>query len=288
MEPLTPEELRVVACLVEKQLTTPDSYPLTENAVVAACNQLSNRNPVVAYDNNTVRVTLTALRQRGLARVIHTPGARVPKHRHILDDALGLNEAEVSLLAVLALRGPQTVGELRTRTERMHEFASLSEVEEVLEGLAARDEPLVVRLERQPGQKEARYAQLLAGPPDTVPAASAVGGVPAAGSSHISPPTTAASGAASPPAGAPAAAADTYTGWAEEDRPQRAAPAPAGPPGSAAATVDADRLAALEKRLADVESELAILQAEHRELREELGLSPRRPPAGEAPAIEPD
>ncbi|HKN40882.1 MAG TPA: YceH family protein, partial [Acidimicrobiia bacterium] len=166
MEPLTPEELRVVACLVEKQFTTPDSYPLTENAVVAACNQLSNRNPVVAYDNNTVRVTLTALRQRGFARVVHTPGARVPKHRQILDDALGLSRAEVSLLAVLALRGPQTVGELRTRTERMHDFASLSEVEEVLESLAARDEALVARLERQPGQKEARYAQLLAGPVD--------------------------------------------------------------------------------------------------------------------------
>ncbi|MCA1843117.1 MAG: YceH family protein, partial [Actinobacteria bacterium] len=166
MEPLTSEELRIVACLVEKQFTTPDSYPLTENAVVAACNQLSNRNPVVAYDNNSVRVTLTALRQRGLARVIHTPGARVPKHRQILDEALGLSRGEVSLLAVLALRGPQTVGELRTRTERMHDFAALSEVEETLEGLAARDEPLVMRLERQPGQKEARYAQLLSGQPD--------------------------------------------------------------------------------------------------------------------------
>src|SRR5947208_10612240 len=166
VERLTPEELRVVSCLVEKQFTTPDSYPLTENAVVAACNQLSNRNPVVDYDHNAVRVTLTALRQRGFARVIHTPGARVPKHRQILDDALGLSRGEVSLLAVLALRGPQTVGELRTRTERMHDFASLSEVEEALEGLAARDEPLVARLERQPGQKEARYAQLLAGPVD--------------------------------------------------------------------------------------------------------------------------
>ena len=166
MEPLSPEELRVVACLVEKQFTTPDSYPLTENAVVAACNQLSNRNPVVAYDNSTVRVTLTNLRQRGLARVIHTPGARVPKHRQILDEALGLSRGEVSLLAVLALRGPQTVGELRTRTERMHDFGGLSEVEEMLEALATRDEPLVVRLERQPGQKEARFAQLLGGPVD--------------------------------------------------------------------------------------------------------------------------
>jgi uncharacterized protein YceH (UPF0502 family) len=238
MEPLTPEELRVVACLVEKQLTTPDSYPLTENALVAACNQLSNRNPVVAYDNSTVRVTLTALRQRGMARVIHTPGARVPKHRHVLDDALELSEAEVSLLAVLSLRGPQTVGELRTRTDRMHDFASLSEVEETLEGLASRDDPLVVRLERQPGQKETRFTQLLGGPVDAAVYAAA---------------------------------------YAAEDRPERgersdgsATPSPARP----------DRIAALEERLAAVETELSLLQAEHRELREELGLgAPGRPAA---------
>ena len=230
MEPLTPEELRVVACLVEKQFTTPDSYPLTENAVVAACNQLSNRNPVVAYDNNTVRVTLTALRQRGFARVVHTPGARVPKHRQILDDALGLSRAEVSLLAVLALRGPQTVGELRTRTERMHDFASLSEVEEVLEGLAARDEPLVARLERQPGQKEARYAQLLAGPVDDA---------------------------------APA-----------EDRPDRAERAESWVTASPSRP---DRVAALEQRVESLEAELAILRAEHQELREELGLGGASP-----------
>jgi uncharacterized protein YceH (UPF0502 family) len=280
MEPLTPEELRVVACLVEKHFTTPDSYPLTENAVVAACNQLSNRNPVVAYDTNTVRVTLTALRQRGLARVIHTPGARVPKHRHILDEALGLSRAEVSLLAVLALRGPQTVGELRTRTERMHDFASLPEVEEVLEGLAARDEPLVVKLERQPGQKEARYAQLLAGPPDTAVAS----GAAATGTMA---PTTAAAGAASPAPGVPASSADRATGWAEEDRPERAAPAPVGA-SAAAPAADPERLAALEKRLAAVEAELAILQAEHREMRDDLGLGDRPPVGGGAPAIEPD
>jgi uncharacterized protein len=269
MEPLTPEELRVVACLVEKQLTTPDSYPLTENAVVSACNQLSNRNPVVAYDNNTVRVTLTALRQRGLARVIHTPGARVPKHRHLLDDALGLSAGEVALVTVLALRGPQTVGELRTRTERMHEFTSLSEVEEVLEGLAGRDEPLVARLERAPGQKEARYAQLLAGPPDTAVASAAPGG------------------RSEPPLDVPASAADTDADWAEEVRPARApAPAVGGP-----SAIEPDRVAALEKRLADVESELAILQAEHRELRQELGLGTHRPPPAEpdaGPMLEPD
>ena len=266
MEPLTSEELRIVACLVEKQLTTPDSYPLTENAVVAACNQLSNRNPVVAYDTNTVRVTLTGLRQRGLARVIHTPGARVPKHRHILDEALKLSEGEVSLLAVLALRGPQTVGELRTRTERMHEFTSLSEVEEVLEGLGARDEPLVVRLERQPGQKEARYAQLIGGPVDAAYTTSAAPG----------------SGAAPTP-GTPAALADSHADWVEEDRPARAPAAAAGTSTAPIAPVGPDRLAALEARLAAVEAELAILQVEHQELREDLGAGAARsttaPPA---------
>jgi hypothetical protein len=237
---------------------------------VAACNQLSNRNPVVAYDNNTVRVTLTALRQRGLARVIHTPGARVPKHRHIVDEALGLSRGEVSLLAVLALRGPQTVGELRTRTERMHDFAGLSEVEEALEGLAAREEPLVVRLERQPGQKEARYAQLLGGPVD------AAYTTPAAPGSR-----------AAPAAGAPATLADSHAGWVEEDRPARAAAvAPAGPSTTPAAPVGSDRLAALEARLAAVEAELAILQAEHREVQEDLGLGAIRP--SPPPAAPPD
>ena len=269
MEPLTPEELRIVACLVEKQFTTPDSYPLTENAVVSACNQLSNRNPVVAYDNSTVRVTLTELRQRGLARVIHTPGARVPKHRHILDEALGLSRGDVALLAVLALRGPQTVGELRTRTERMHDFASLGEVEKALEGLAEREEPLVVRLERQPGQKEARYAQLLGGPVDaayTTPAAPGSGAAPAAG--------------------APAASADSHADWVEEDRPARAAATAAGPSTTPAAPVGPERLAALEARLAAVEADLAILQAEHHELRDELGLGAARStaPASDATA----
>ncbi len=163
MEPLTPEEVRVAGCLVEKQMTTPDSYPLTHNALVAACNQLSNRNPVVSYDDSIVMHALAALRSKALARMLHVPGSRGPKHRHVLDETLELDRGELALLAVLGLRGPQTVGELRTRTERMHPFASLSEVEEALERLGARPEPLVIRLERQPGQKEARYAHLLSG-----------------------------------------------------------------------------------------------------------------------------
>ncbi|MGH9039916.1 MAG: YceH family protein [Acidimicrobiia bacterium] len=166
MEPLSPEEVRVAGCLVEKQMTTPDSYPLTHNALVSACNQLSNRNPVVSYDDSIVMHALGALRAKGLARVLHVPGSRGPKHRHVLDETLEIDRGEVALLAVLGLRGPQTVGELRTRTERMHPFASLGEVEEALERLGARPEPLVIRLERQPGQKEARYAHLLSGPPD--------------------------------------------------------------------------------------------------------------------------
>lgn len=163
MEPLTPEEVRVAGCLVEKQLATPDYYPLTQNALIAACNQLSNRHPVVSYGDATVRQALAALRAKQLARVIHIPGSRVPKHRHVLDEGLGLDRAELALLSVLALRGPQTVGELRTRTERLHEFGSLSQVEETLEGLAARPDPLVLRLERHPGRKESRYAHLLGG-----------------------------------------------------------------------------------------------------------------------------
>ncbi|MGH9001547.1 MAG: DUF480 domain-containing protein, partial [Acidimicrobiia bacterium] len=124
MEPLSAEEVRVAGCLVEKQMTTPDSYPLTHNALVAACNQLSNRNPVVSYDDSIVMHALAALRSKQLARMIHVPGSRGPKHRHVLDETLELDLGELALLAVLGLRGPQTVGELRTRTERMHPFAS--------------------------------------------------------------------------------------------------------------------------------------------------------------------
>ena len=166
MDALSPEEIRVLGSLIEKSLTTPDNYPLTQNALIAACNQLSNRNPVVAYDDNTVRLTLNALRNRSLARIIHIPGSRAPKHRHVLDEALELDRHELALMCVLMLRGAQTSGELRSRTERMTQFASLTEVEETLERLADRPDPLVLRLERAPGQKESRWVHLLAGEPD--------------------------------------------------------------------------------------------------------------------------
>jgi uncharacterized protein len=158
---LTSEEGRVLGCLVEKELTTPQQYPLTENALMAACNQATNRDPVVAYDVATVRITARSLREKGLLRMVHRAGERSDKHRHLLDSSLALSHGQMTVLAVLLLRGPQTLAELRLRSERMHAFDTLAEVQTELVALTDRDDPLVVRLERQPGRKEARYGQLL-------------------------------------------------------------------------------------------------------------------------------
>jgi uncharacterized protein len=161
---LSPEEARVLGALVEKELTTPQHYPLTENSLVLACNQTTGRNPVVSYNQSIVRPALIALREQGLVRDVRRSGERSVKHRQLLDEALGLDRAELAVVAVLLLRGPQTLGELRTRTERMHGFESLEAVQTILDRLANRDEPLVGRMGRQPGQKEARYTHLLADP----------------------------------------------------------------------------------------------------------------------------
>ena len=178
---LTAEEGRVLGCLVEKQLTTPQQYPLTENALTAACNQSTSRDPVVAYDTATVRLAVRSLRERGLLRTVHRTGERSEKHRHLLDDALGLAAPQQVLLALLLLRGPQTAAELRARAERMHAFGSTEEVEDELSSMGDRPEPLVALLARQPGQKEARYAQRLAtGVPVDVAAPAAPGPRPAA------------------------------------------------------------------------------------------------------------
>lgn len=163
-------EGRVLGCLVEKQLLTPQAYPLTDNAVVAACNQTTSREPVVQFDTATVRLAVRTLREHGLVRTVHRTGERADKHEHRLAEVFGLSPAEVVLIAVLLLRGPQTAGELRARTERMHQFSSIDEVESVLEDLADRLDPLVVRLGRPPGRKEARYADALV-PHEVVPAA---------------------------------------------------------------------------------------------------------------------
>ena len=152
----------MLGALVEKELTTPQGYPLTDNALLAACNQTTSRDPVVSYDVATLRIAVRSLREQGLLRTVHRTGERSDKHRHELPTALDLSLEQVAVLAVLLLRGPQTAAEVRTRSERLHPFVAIEEVERVLGELAARGEPLVTRLERQPGRKEARWAQLLA------------------------------------------------------------------------------------------------------------------------------
>ena len=157
-------EIRVLGCLIEKQRTTPEAYPLSLNALRAACNQTTNRDPVVDYNDGTIRAALERLSRKGWARLASGPGSRAAKYRHLLGDALGLSDEEISLLAVLMLRGPQTVGELKARSDRLHRFESLSDVERALAGLVARE--VAARLPRRPGQKEERYAQLLGGDAD--------------------------------------------------------------------------------------------------------------------------
>ena len=152
-------ELRVLGCLIEKQRTTPDVYPLSLNALRAACNQATNRDPVVSYDEPEIRAALDRLSRKRWARLASGPGSRAAKYRHLLDEALELADPEISLLAVLMLRGAQTPGELKQRAERLHHFPSTVDVEATLQALIDRE--LVVRLPRRPGQKEERYAQLL-------------------------------------------------------------------------------------------------------------------------------
>lgn len=160
---LTPNEVRVLASLVEKQLTTPEYYPLTLNALTAACNQKSNRDPVMSLGDTEIQAAIDSLRDQSLVYLYYGTGTRTVKYKHMLPGVFELDARAVAVLAVLMLRGPQTIGEIRERSGRMHEFGDLNEVQETLDDLAKRDEPLLVRLERQPGQKEARYAHLLSG-----------------------------------------------------------------------------------------------------------------------------
>ena len=177
---LTASEIRVLGCLLEKQRTTPDVYPLTLNALRMACNQSTNRDPVVNYDDDVLRDALHRLGRRGYTRL--ASGNRSPKFRHLLAEALPLSENEQATLCVLMLRGPQTPGELKQRTERMHAFADLAGVHGTLEQLIERG--LVARLERRPGQKEERYSQLLGeGAEEDPPGLSLSAGVEAPASS---------------------------------------------------------------------------------------------------------
>jgi uncharacterized protein YceH (UPF0502 family) len=161
---LSAAEVRVLGALIEKQITTPDYYPLSLNALINACNQLTNREPVVSFDDQTVIKAADGLRDKRLATLFHGAESRVAKYRHSFADVFPLTPAQVAVICVLMLRGPQTLGELRTRSERLFAFDNLPEVEAALNELAAHQPAFVTKLPRQPGTKEARYAHLLSGP----------------------------------------------------------------------------------------------------------------------------
>ena len=180
---LDPTETRVAGALIEKALATPDHYPLTLNSLVAACNQKSSREPVTDYSERQVQEAAERLMRRGLVGTTAGAGHRVAKFRHTLDRSLDLSRRELAALAVLMLRGPQTPGEIRTRTNRLADFASVEDAEEAIWMLGDRDEPLVVKLPRESGQSTDRYAHTLSGEVEAAPAEDADdgAGVPVAG-----------------------------------------------------------------------------------------------------------
>lgn len=175
---LDPVEARILGCLLEKQKTTPDSYPLTLNALRLACNQSTNRDPVVDYDEELIFDTIQKLHRKGLTRSASGHGSRASKYRHLTGEVLAVDEAGEAVLAVLLLRGAQTPGELKTRTERMHAFDGLEEMDRTLDALVAAG--YVERLERRPGEKQVRYRQLLTEDDEAQPSAAATPAAPAA------------------------------------------------------------------------------------------------------------
>ena len=243
---LTSEEGRVIGALIEKQLTTPQQYPLTLNSLVLACNQSSNREPVVSYEEHTVQTALTSLRNAELIGFVYpSHGRSVTRYRHTLAERLGLDDRELAILAVLLLRGPQTAGELRARTERMARFDGIDAVDADLVRLSEKAEPLVVRQSRRPGQKEERWTQLFcpAAAGEAVEYERAESG-PAGGSfSH---------------GGA------TIRSIGDED----------GPPSGSGASSDSsadDRLASLGEELAALRAEVEALKDAFDLLRDQLG-----------------
>jgi uncharacterized protein YceH (UPF0502 family) len=229
---LTPPEQRVLGCLIEKRWTTPDQYPLSLNGLRLACNQSTNRDPVTGYDEATVREAAQRLCLYGLARLASGHGSRATKYRHLAEEALDLGREELAVLAVLLLRGPQTPGELKARTERMAPLASLDDVERVLGVLSERG--YARRLGRRPGQKEDRFEHLLGG----------AGGAGVDGDGAFAPPAPAQATPTADPVSPPAA------------------PAPPAAPTPAAAENGglADRVAALEDEVASLRAELEELR----------------------------
>jgi uncharacterized protein YceH (UPF0502 family) len=239
-------EIRVLGSLVEKQLTTPQQYPLTLNALTLACSQSSNRDPVVDYDEATAEAAVTSVKTRGMARFVHpSHGRSALRYAHTLDEVLGLDTRPLALLAVMMLRGPQTLGELRIRTERMVRFSDLHEVQAELDALATRTEPLVVRLGRGPGQKEDRYGQLLGAP---APGTPATPDVRAPRSDHAA-------------ASTPADTAITTD----------ARPPPSGPSRDAPHRADRDEVEALRAEMVELRAEVGALRRALDDLREQLG-----------------
>ncbi len=229
---LSASEGRVIGSLIEKQLTTPQQYPLTLNALVLACNQSSNRDPVVSYDESEVQRALAGLREAGLIGLVYpSHGRSVTRYRHTLPERLGLDERELALLAVLLLRGPQTAGELRARTERMAQFDGIGAIDADLVRLSEKEEPLAARLSRRPGQKEERWVQLL-------------------GVESLEPQPQ--------PSGEPLAAFPT-------------APPPAIRAPESAADDRDDRVDALASEVASLRDEVAFLRTALEELQEQLG-----------------
>ena len=238
-------EIRVLGCLIEKQRTTPDAYPLSLNALRLACNQSTNRNPVVDYDEGVIKDALQRTYRRGWTRLTSGHGSRAAKYRHLLDEALGLAPDELALLSVLMLRGAQTPGELKQRSERLHHFDDLAAVEATLVRLIERGH--VEQLARQPGQKEERYRQLLGGLDDGGPVALAP--APAEPSMELRAGQS-----------VPARPDDSASGAAE-------IVSPAPPARSASPVLDP----AVEQRIATLEREVAELRTELSSLRAELG-----------------
>ncbi len=166
MSTIDQTEARILGSLVEKQLTTPEYYPLTLNALIAACNQRSNRDPVMSLGESDILSAIDSLRDKNLVYLYYGSTSRTVKYKHMMQQVYELEAPSLAVVTLLLLRGPQTAGELRGRSDRLHEFSSIAEVQEALDELAARPEPVVIKLARQPGQKEPRYAHLLSGPVD--------------------------------------------------------------------------------------------------------------------------
>jgi len=239
---LSAAEIRVLGCLLEKQRTTPDAYPLTLNALRAACNQSTNRDPVVAYDEATIRDAITRLSRRRWARLASGAGSRASKYRHLLDESLTRAPDELAVLCVLMLRGAQTPGELKGRTERLHPFADLGAIHATLERLIGRE--LVEQLPRRPGQKEERYAHRLSDDEAPQP-------------SYAAPAPAYASAVPGAPGAQPAAAAPTP---APVVRAAPGRPMPAAPELRRVELPLADRVARLEDEVAQLRAELRALR----------------------------